>query len=470
MRLPEIDVQVVARKLSEAIRHRTISYPVGSDETKLNESHRALAAFREWLSSAYPAFSAVAKREVVGEYSLLFTWQGSDTSLDPVLFLAHMDVVPVEPRTEPDWSHPPFAGAIAEGQVWGRGALDMKGALVTLLEAAEQLIQEGHRPERTLYFAFGHDEENGGLEGSRRIAELLASRGVRLFFSGDEGGGLAGPLFPGVAKDIAVIGVAEKGLLVVEVSTRGEGGHASAPLPFKRLAIGKLFTLLKRLGRLRFRNAMDLPTQRMLETLGPESGPVQRLLFRYIRWTRPFLEQLLGRIPASSALFHTTLAHTVVCCGEKENVLPQRARAVLNLRLHFVDTVRAVLERIRRVVGSEAEVRVVEPSREASPVSNMDGEAYHLLKTTIEQANPGTLVVPYLVSACTDSVYFQALTDSVLRFTPLPIGPGELSLIHGTNERVGIPQLGAAVTFYMRLIMAAGRLSSTDTAMAQPGR
>ncbi|WP_426752697.1 M20/M25/M40 family metallo-hydrolase [Myxococcus sp. Y35] len=470
MNLPEIDAHDVARKLSEAIQHRTISYPTGYDETKLNESRKAFVAFRDWVSRTYPAFSAVAKREVVGDYSLLFTWQGTDASLDPVLLMAHMDVVPLDPLSESDWLHPPFAGVIAEDQVWGRGALDMKGALVTQLEAAERLIQDGYQPRRTILFAFGHDEENGGLEGNRRIADLLASRGVRLFFSSDEGGGLAGPIFPGVAQDIAVVGVAEKGLLVVELTTRGDGGHASAPLPFEHLAIGKLVTVLKRLGRLRFRNAMARPTEWMLEELAPDSGPVQRMLYKHMRLSRPFLTQLMGHVEASSAMFHTTMAPTVVAGGLKENSLPVEARAVLNLRLHFVDTVKGVLERIRRVAGKLAEVRVLEPAREASPIANVDGEAYRLLKATIEQAKPGVLVVPYLVSACTDSVYFQALTDNVFRFTPLPIGPGELILIHGNNERVGIPQLGTAVTFYMRLIRTAGDSRPTDTDMAQPGR
>ncbi len=461
MQLPEVDADEVAQRLAEAVRHRTISHQAGTAEAKIKESEQALLDFRDWLAKTYPSFSAVARREVVGDYSLLFTWQGTDASLDPMLLMSHMDVVPVDSRTEPDWVHSPFSGALADGYVWGRGTLDTKGSLVAMLEAAERLIREGHQPKRTILFAFGHDEENGGLQGNKKIAELLASRAVRLFFSSDEGGGLAGHVFPGVDKDIALIGVAEKGLLAIELIARAGEGHASSPLSFDQLAIGKLASVLKRVGELRFRNAMAAPTQRMFEALAPETDVLQRFLYNQLWLSKPLLERLLGYLPASSAWFHTTMAPTIVSGGVKDNVLPSEARAVVNLRLHFVDTVSGVLERIRQAAGADAEVKVLGPTREASPVSNMEGQAFKLLKAIIQETYPGMLVAPYLVAACTDSVYYQPLTDSVFRFVPLPIGSDDLPRIHGINERVAIEKLGRAVSFYLRLMLSAGDAPST---------
>src|SRR6185312_5593706 len=96
------------------------------------------------------------------------------------MFLAHQDVVPVEPGTEGLWTQAAFAGTIADGYVWGRGTIDDKGTLVSLMETAEALITTGFTPKRTVYFGFGSDEEIGGVRGARNIADLLVQRSIRL--------------------------------------------------------------------------------------------------------------------------------------------------------------------------------------------------------------------------------------------------------------------------------------------------
>src|SRR5438477_947948 len=162
-------------------------------------------------------------------YGLLYEWTGSDPGLAPVVLLAHQDVVPIEPGTEGRWTEPPFEGRIAAGYVWGRGALDDKGSLVGLLEAVEHLVAAGAKPRHTVYFAFGYDEEVGGRRGAARIAELLASRNVHPEFVLDEGGALATGLITGVAAPVALIGIAEKGYVTVELTAQAEGGHSSMP-------------------------------------------------------------------------------------------------------------------------------------------------------------------------------------------------------------------------------------------------
>jgi carboxypeptidase PM20D1 len=177
-----VDAQGSATRLSEAIRFLTISNFFNPEQ-----STEALQGLRAHIEKGFPAFHGAAKREVVGGHSLLYTWEGSDPKAAPIALLAHQDVVPVAPGTEKDWQQPPYDGVIADGFIWGRGSWDDKGNLYSMLEAAEQMAKEGFRPKRTVYFAFGHDEEVGGRRGAKAIAALLASRGVKLDFLLDEG-------------------------------------------------------------------------------------------------------------------------------------------------------------------------------------------------------------------------------------------------------------------------------------------
>src|SRR4029450_7532072 len=165
----EVDAQAAAKRLAEALRFRTIS-----SYEKPDQHADALRGMQAHIEKSFPAFHAVAKRETVADYSLLYTWEGSDSKAQPIALLAHQDVVPVAPGTEKDWQQPPYDGVISDGFIWGRGAWDDKGNLYSMLEAAEAMAKAGFKPKRTIYFAFGHDEETAGTKGAKNIAGLLA--------------------------------------------------------------------------------------------------------------------------------------------------------------------------------------------------------------------------------------------------------------------------------------------------------
>ncbi len=152
--------------------------------------------------------------ELVNQHSILLTWKGNDPTLDPpILFAAHLDVVPAEEGEDSPWTYPAFSGALAEGYVWGgRGALDTKCTVIGILEAVNNLLREGFKPERTVYLAFGHDEEVSGTYGAKVIAKLLEERGIQLAFLLDEGGYISTGFLPGVNVPVGLIGVAEKGM------------------------------------------------------------------------------------------------------------------------------------------------------------------------------------------------------------------------------------------------------------------
>src|SRR5450631_1687293 len=177
-----IDEAPAAERLAHAVRFRTISY-----ETPSEESRSELLKFHAYLAESYPHVHAALSVEIVGGYSLLYAWAGQDPHEKPILLMAHQDVVPVAPGTERQWHADPFGGEIRDGFIWGRGTWDDKGNLMAILEAVESLAAAGFKPRRTIYLAFGHDEENGGSEGAAAIARLLAARGVHCEFALDEG-------------------------------------------------------------------------------------------------------------------------------------------------------------------------------------------------------------------------------------------------------------------------------------------
>jgi len=219
-RAPDIAIpESAAERLAGSLRIPTISHedPAASDA----DAFRALHAY---LQTAFPRVHAQIERETVRTHSLLYTWRGSDPSLNPILLTGHLDVVPVEPGTEATWQEAPFGGRIADGFIWGRGAIDNKSAIVGTLEAVEMLLGEGFHPARTVYLAYGHDEEVGGTGGAREIAALLKSRGVGLEMVLDEGGVIGEGILPGIPAPVALVGIAEKGFVSLELSARTAGG------------------------------------------------------------------------------------------------------------------------------------------------------------------------------------------------------------------------------------------------------
>jgi carboxypeptidase PM20D1 len=220
-----------AARLSEAIRFETISW--GEAERLDREAFLGLHAL---LERSFPRVHASLRREVVNQFSLLYTWTGTDPSQKPILLTDHFDVVPVVEETLGEWEHPPFDGAIADGFVWGRGSLDDKSGVLSILEAVEGLLAEGFAPRRTIYLAIGHDEEVGGDEGAGATAALLRERGIRFEFTLDEGGAVVSDTVPGIERPVALIGIAEKGLREPPRHRPRPGGHSSTCRPQRRSA------------------------------------------------------------------------------------------------------------------------------------------------------------------------------------------------------------------------------------------
>lgn len=444
-----LDEAAAAERLAKAVTYQTISHEDAADFRP-----EPFIAMRDYLERTYPRVHETLTREIVSDYSLLYTWEGTDPGLAPVVMLAHLDVVPVAPGTEELWVKGAYEQTIEGGYIWGRGTLDDKVNVLAMLESAEILIEEGFQPPRTFIFAFGHDEEIGGRMGAVKMAEVLKERGVQPWFVLDEGGAITRGVMEGLDADVATIGIAEKGYLSVRLSAKATGGHSSQPP--KETAIGILARAVDAVQSNRMPASIEGVSRKLLSRVGPEMPLPQRVVMANLWLFEPVVVNLFEQSPATNAMIRTTTAPTMFNAGVKDNVLPAEATAVINFRLLPGDTIESVLEHVRTAINDErVTIEPAEWAREVSKVSDPDSESFKLVERTIRQTFPGTVVAPYLVLGGTDSRHYGIISDEIYRFSPAIMTAEDLPRMHGVNERIGVENYADIIRFYHQLIQNA---------------
>lgn len=452
-----VDGQAAAQRLAGALVFQTISSYEQPD-------HNAgeFRKLRAYLQQRYPKAHAVLTRELVGNYSLLYTWAGTDATAKPIMLMAHQDVVPVAPGSEAQWQAAPFGGEIRDGFVWGRGAWDNKGNLIAQMEAVEMLAASGFKPRQTIYLAMGHDEEAGGTRGAAAIAALLQARGVKLDYVLDEGLLITEGIMPGLDKPAALIGIAEKGYLSVVLKIPAAPGHSSMPPPKGTSAIAMMSAALRRIEDEQLPAGIRGVAREMFETVAPEMNGFSRVALSNLWLFGPVVQAQLEKGASTNAMLRTTTALTVVQAGNKDNVIPGLAEATVNYRLLPGDTRASITEHVRSRAGSDRfELIALPGSSEASAVSPTASSSYQLLNRTVRELFPGTVVAPGLMLGATDSRYMQALSDHIYRFSPVRAGPQDLSRFHGSNERIAIANLTELIRFYHRLLTLSAQGAAT---------
>jgi carboxypeptidase PM20D1 len=415
----------------------------------------AFLGLHDYLEASYPAVHGALRREVINRLSLLYTWEGTDPTAPPAVLMGHLDVVPVIPGTEGDWTHGAFEGVVADGRIWGRGAMDDKSSVVGILEAVEALVKEGHRPRRTIHLAFGHDEEVGGPLGAAAMADSVARRSPELSVVLDEGGAVIRDVVPGLPGPVALVGVAEKGFLSVRLRVEGTGGHSSVPPA--STTVGILSRAIRELEENPFPLHLDGPARSMMEAVAAEASFGVRLALANLWLTRPMVTRMVAASPEGAAMLRTTTAATMFEAGVKDNVLPITAEAVVNFRIRPGETVESTLARVREVID-DPRVSVTQlyegAGQDPSPVSRTDGEAFRLLARSIRESLgiEEVPVIPYLVVGGTDAKYYAGRSSNVLRFLPVDFGEAGTEAIHGTDERIPVEGFAGAVRFFHRFI------------------
>jgi len=447
-----LNADALGVRLAKAVQYQTISY---EDKTKFDKGQ--FIGFQKFLEQTFPKVHKALQKEIVGEYSLLYTLKGQDEKELPILLAAHMDVVPAEYEPDSKWNYPPFGGQIADGFIWGRGTLDDKMSVMGIFEALEMLLQEGYVPRRTIYIAFGHDEEIGGQHGAGKIAQLLKSRGIRLDYVLDEGLTITEGMIPNISRPVALIGIAEKGCLSIELRVAGEGGHSM--MPPRETAIGILSAAVSRLEENRFPARMEPPVRKMFETLGPEMPFGMKMVFANLWVFEGVVKKKLASAPRTNAVIRTTAAPTIFQAGVKENVLATEARAIVNYRILPGETIDNVLSVVTKTINDpRVKITALEGLKsEPSKIADVESRGFKSVEKTIRQVFPGALVAPGMVIAATDSRHYAALTGYILHFSPMRLTGEDLLRIHGTNERILSEDYKNAVKFYAQLISNEGK-------------
>ena len=427
--------------LAELVKCRTISYNDHSLED--DEEFRKLVGM---LPTLYPRVFDVCSFRQLPDRALLLRWPGKSEK-NPTVLMAHYDVVPVD---EEKWEKPPFEAIIENGVMWGRGTLDTKVTFNGILYAANSLIGKGFQPENDIYFAFSGGEEVNG-KGAPNIVKYFVDHKIQPALVVDEGGAVVENVFPGVKVPCGLIGIAEKGMINAEFSTRSNGGHASAPKP--HTPVGVLARACTRLENKPFKAHIQGPAAQMFDTLGRHSTLLYRIIFANM-WCFGWVIDLLGKKSGGdmNALVRTTVAFTQMEGSSARNVIPPEARMVANMRLNPSDSVKSALYYLKKTVNDENVTITALESSEPSPVSETNCPAWDKVAAAVAETWKGCVVSPYLMVQCSDSRHYRDLSNHVYRFSAMDLTNEERSTIHGHNERVRLDCACRAVEFFIRLM------------------
>ena len=433
--------------LSESLKYKTISY----QDSNYSEPIHFLS-FHKFLERVYPKVFSQLEKRIFSNYSILLKWEGvNNTPHNPILFMAHMDVVPID--NYDNWDNPPFSGNIDNEYIWGRGALDDKSSLIAILESIEYLLNSGFSPNRDIYFAIGHDEENSGMKGNAVIADSLASEGVYFDMVIDEGSVISDGIIPNLDKPVAVVGIAEKGYASFELICNHESGHSS--MPNAETAIGMLAKAIVALEKNKMPAELTNPVISFFNFLGPEMSMQDRFFLSNSSFFRTSIINNLDINPITSAMVRTTIAPTIINGGLKSNILPSTATAVVNYRIRQGDSIEEVKKHIISTINNDLiSIRQLKNdlSAEPSKVSSAKSPEFHIIHKTIKEVFGDVLVSPGMILATTDSRHYQNISKNIYRFMPIQLSSNDLSMIHGSNEKISIDSYIKMIDFYIHLI------------------
>ena len=419
MPTPDADLPEVARIAADLIRFDTSNYGGGRANGE-REAAEYVGAYLESLGLEPQYYEPIPRRTNV--------WArvpGRNREKPALILHGHLDVVPA---IAADWSVDPFAGEIRDGMLWGRGAVDMKNMNAMILTSVADLLRAGEQPERDLVLVFFADEENGGVEGS-----ALVVRDRPEWFAGateaiSEVGGYS------ISVDdrrAYLLQVGEKALLWIRLVARGRAGHGSRVHPDN--AITTLAEAVARLGRTAWPVQLTATTAHFLDELaaltdGEVGDP----------------DLLAERAGAASAFLRSTLRTTTnptgLTAGYKHNVIPDRAEALVDVRV-LPGTEDAALAQIQEIIGDDVEIEIVH--QDIGLEVPFEGDLVDAMVASLGRHDPGVPVIPYLLGAGTDNKALATIGITGYGFAPLRL-PADLDftgMFHGVDERVPVDAL-----------------------------
>ncbi len=394
--------------------------------------------------AAYVAEAGLATEVLAGEperANLVATLAAENGDADgpTLVLLGHLDTVLADPE---DWSHDPWGAVLADGYLWGRGAIDMKNQVAAEAVAAVSLAREGWRPRRgALKLVFVSDEETGGEHGAQYLCREHPDK-VRCDFLLNEGGGgtfdFAGRRHYGVC-------CAEKGIFRFQVTARGVAGHASMP-GLGDNALLKLAAVLQRLADAEISFALTEPAEHLLSGLGLDPADPAGALSA-VAEASPGLAVLLG------PMLGVTLTPTMIEASRKINVIPARAALKIDCRTPPGLGEEVALERLHAVLGDAADgLEVVFTESTYGNSSPLDTELMHVIEGWLGTQDPAGSVVPVILPGFSDSSHFRAAFPDCVAYGFFPQRHQPLlesaPLMHNADERIDVRDLGFAADCY----------------------
>jgi carboxypeptidase PM20D1 len=426
----DFDGNKAVMDLSNAIKFKTVSYIDLSkyDYEEFNKLHN-------YLKKTFPLLTSKANVEVVNNGSIIFHLKGTNSTLKPAIFMAHLDVVPVVKGTEEDWTYDAFSGHIDEKYVWGRGSLDTKCMVIGELSAIEYLLSKGFTPKRDIYFCYGHDEETQGVAGQWAISRLLKERGVEAEYVIDEGAGFVSAKKYG-APNITInpVGVFEKGYLDVKVTAKSLGGHSSNP--GKGSSLAYVCKAVAKIEENQFEPFLPKALKDTFIILKDfiEVEPLKTYINDIDKYEKELIDYCYNDY-GLNPFVHTTVATTMLDGGSQgANVLPQTVVANINLRTSERDSIPSIIAKYKEITEN-VEISY-QGGLEPSLSSDISTYGFKLIESTVNKFVDDVKVVPVLICGGTDARYYDDLTTSSFRFTPYIYSEELSSTVHATNERI----------------------------------
>lgn len=369
--------------------------------------------------------------------------QGSEP---PLLMYGHADVVTAEGQ---QWKYPPFEGVLAEGCVWGRGALDMKGALAMMICAMLKLKSEGIVPQGDIVLCIVSDEEDGGVNGAKYLVENHPE-----FFDGVRHAiGEIGGFTMGISgKKFYPIMVSEKQRCVIKATIKGQGGHGS--LPARDGAMAGLGALLCKLNKQRLPVHVTPPVKLMLDALSsklPFPAGTMLGMLRNQSMTDRILDMMGGKGRVFDPILHNTVNATIVKGGSKINVIPSELEVYFDGRILPGYKPQDIMMELGEIAGSDIELELL--SYDRGP-EKLDMSLFETLSQIIREEEKDGLPIPFVVSGVTDARFFARLGIQTYGFTPMLL-KNDLDfsrLLHNADERVPVDALVFGVEAIYKLI------------------
>jgi carboxypeptidase PM20D1 len=438
--LTELPEQECVERFREILRQPTVW-----DGDNQFADHQAFINFVPKLKELFPQVFATLELSMINDFGIMLLWRGKNPNLLPVVLMAHHDVVAADPDK---WSHHPFAAEVVDGKIYARGAVDTKCILAAQLEAVSSLIASGFEPPRDIYICSSNCEEDLG-DTAGMMVDVFRQRGITPALVLDEGGAVIDNAPLGVKCQFAVIGVSEKGLIKVGVTTNSSGGHAATPAPGD--STNKLVSGLYRLQALKPKAKLSLPVAKMFRELAAHGGFGLRLIFANIWLFRPLIIAIMLKNPETAAMLKTTYALTQLAGSTAANVIPASARASVNIRIDPHETVELAMSRLKRCFDSETEYSLAN-AIDPSPISPFDDYAFSYLSSVIHSIYPTAGIAPYIQSSASDARYFARICPHTYRFAGFLFSGDQRSRIHGIDENLDIQSYCRGVLFYIELI------------------